>query len=328
MAEKSSEKKRRHLTKEEQREIANTLHWAVINEMLKASDWDCDNIAFQGGTSLHFVWKSPRFSDDLDFLLDRNLADELPKIMKKVQKKIQEYFSSRWPGCDIEVRDKTREGNKLSWFQFSFANEKTYFEKVHTKVEFWKVSPEILKQYGNTLRHVNMPQTFAHVVTLAIPAAEREWIYHDKIHAIADRGFVKWRDVFDLWWLRTQSESETGVGLRKPTDHADFMAKSAVVNAMYDSTPEGMVPGLRKFIDIPDVDLIKKAQDEMYKYLPDEIWKRMWPGQFDEIITFVKSELTHIAKLIENNEPILVKPENKTRPARKKPAKTAAPSPV
>lgn len=28
----------------------------------------CDRIAFHGGTSLHFSWRSPRRSEDLDFL--------------------------------------------------------------------------------------------------------------------------------------------------------------------------------------------------------------------------------------------------------------------
>jgi predicted nucleotidyltransferase component of viral defense system len=294
--------KRRHLTKEDQRVIANTLHWAVISEMMKVSEWGCEDIAFQGGTSLHLVWKSPRFSDDLDFLLNDQHVSGLGKIMEKVRKKIQEHFALHWPGCTIDVADKRKDTARLAWFQFSFSDEDKFFEKVHTKVEFWPVNKHLLKAYGHNLQHASSGnQMLAHIMTLAIPAADREWIYHDKIHAIADRGFVKWRDIFDLWWLRTQSESENGKGLPQPDHSPEFMVKSNVVNAMYNSTAPNMIPGLKKFMEEnPEDVLLKKAENEMFKYLPDNMWNAMWPDQFKHIISFVRKEIEHTLFLLEN----------------------------
>ena len=66
---------RRPLNPTESREIADTLHRLVLMELVEAGDWSCKNMAFQGGTSLHLVYDSPRFSEDLDFLLANTFED-------------------------------------------------------------------------------------------------------------------------------------------------------------------------------------------------------------------------------------------------------------
>lgn len=61
-----------------------------------------EQIAFHGGTSLHFSWRSPRLSEDLDFLIARSAAD-LGSIIELAGKKVAEAF--RFRKSEVHGRD-------------------------------------------------------------------------------------------------------------------------------------------------------------------------------------------------------------------------------
>jgi len=66
-----------------------------------------EQIAFHGGTSLHFSWRSPRLSEDLDFLIAQSAAD-LGTIVELAGQKVAEAFRSEDPQFTIEIQDRTR----------------------------------------------------------------------------------------------------------------------------------------------------------------------------------------------------------------------------
>lgn len=49
------------------------IHALYLEALMSQTDWSLKDIAFQGGTSLRFSWKSIRFSEDLDFLLSKSV---------------------------------------------------------------------------------------------------------------------------------------------------------------------------------------------------------------------------------------------------------------
>lgn len=99
---------RRPLTQTESRDIADTLHRLVLMELIEAGDWSCKNMAFQGGTSLHLVWDSPRYSEDLDFVLAENEEEHLAHSMQKVRRKVQSWMAGKYPECKVEIKDRRK----------------------------------------------------------------------------------------------------------------------------------------------------------------------------------------------------------------------------
>ena len=75
-------------TANESREITEFLHLNIIERLLQESSWVYKDIVFQGGTSLHLAWRSPRFSEDLDFLLSEDRENEIVKILSRTAKKL------------------------------------------------------------------------------------------------------------------------------------------------------------------------------------------------------------------------------------------------
>ena len=299
---------RRHIDQSEHREISELFHHLILESLLESGDWTCKNIAFQGGTSLHLVWKSPRWSEDLDFIISNTERDSLERILNKVQKYVEAQCRARWPDCSVRLKGTVKPDNKLSNFDLIWS-EPGILESVRTKVEFFAVDPELVKNYNPQLMDMRSNGVIASV-DCSVPAAQREWIYHDKLHAIADRKFVKWRDLFDIWWLRNQSVDKGERGLYKPWEAEDFLYKSRIVNSMYASNPESMIPGFEKFLSIPPEELVKSAERDLKEWLPERMWKLMWPTQITEIVAFVRSDIQAVLDLLSNRVPDVENEQN------------------
>jgi len=291
---------RKPLTHTEHRNIADTLHRLVIMELIEAGDWSCKNMAFQGGTSLHLVWESPRYSEDLDFIIAETAEEYLAPSMQKVKRKVQSWMSGKYPECKIEVKDRRREDNAVKKFDVVWS-EPSMMGTVMVRVEFYTVEQELVQLYEPVLRQVDSEKIVRLHAT--IPAAQREWIYHDKLHAISDRPFLKWRDLFDVWWLRTQSKGSTGRGLTPPWEDKEFWHRATIVNAMYHSTPQGMIPGLKKFLKIPVAEVVAAADKDLAPFLPPKLWERLKnDSQVEKIVLFVRNDMERVLNTIEQGE--------------------------
>ena len=291
---------RRPITQTESRDIADTLHRLVLMELVEAGDWSCKNMAFQGGTSLHLVWESPRYSEDLDFVVASNEEEHLAPSMQKVRRKVQSWMGGRYPECKIEVKDRRKPDNAVKKFDVVWSDP-SILGTVMVRVEFYAIEQDLIHAYDPVLRQVDSEKIVRLHAT--IPVAQREWIYHDKMHAIADRPFLKWRDLFDVWWLRTQSKGHTGRGLTPPWEDAEFWTKAKVVNAMYHGTPEGLLPGLKKFMVTPSAQMILAADKDLAPFLPPKLWERLKKDNVvEKIVQFVKDDVTAVMDTIQRTE--------------------------
>src|SRR5271170_1129903 len=93
-----------------------------------------EQIAFHGGTSLHFSWRSPRLSEDLDFLVARDAAD-INAIVERAGKKVAEVFESEDPQFEIEIKLKSRHQEKMISYDLRVSHV-AYLGKALIKVEF------------------------------------------------------------------------------------------------------------------------------------------------------------------------------------------------
>ena len=216
--------KRRHLTWEEALSAAEALQVALLDGISRARRWGRAELVFQGGTSLHLAYGSPRASEDLDFIVtsDKGLNAVMNSALTHTKAYVRQAMGSE---AELEIKARavdpeTGENKNPRIYRVSF-RAPAFLESVKVKVEFWVADPNAAASYDSEVRIARLSQEaqMRRPIRLAIsqaiiPTAQLSEIYADKIHAIAGREYLKHRDVFDLWWLDQQGATLQGDALR------------------------------------------------------------------------------------------------------------------
>lgn len=216
-------KARRHLTSDEALAAAEALHVALLDGIARARRWARSELAFQGGTSLHLAYGSPRASEDLDFIVASDKG--LDAVMRSAIGHAR-AFVRQAVGPDAELELKARQADPASGEPrnpriFTVAlRSPEFLESVKVRVEFWVATPAAAADYATEVRPARISQAalMHRPVRLAIsqailPTARLSEIFADKIHAVAGREYLKYRDIFDLWWLEQQGAALEGDAL-------------------------------------------------------------------------------------------------------------------
>jgi hypothetical protein len=138
------------LTPEIASEWAQRAQLFVLDALMVESTWAAGQIAFYGGTSLHLSWRSPRFSEDLDFLIDRQAAD-IDQVMARVASRLKERFVDEDPRFKVDIRNKTRDGERMPAFHVLVEHE-GFMGKSMVKADFWRVDIDYLAKYPAALK--------------------------------------------------------------------------------------------------------------------------------------------------------------------------------
>jgi predicted nucleotidyltransferase component of viral defense system len=283
---------RRPLTPELASKWAASAQYQFLDALMADPQIQYEQIAFHGGTSLHFSWRSPRLSEDLDFLIARSAAD-LGTIVELAGQKVAEAFRSENPQFTVEIQDRTRHEERMISYDLRVAHE-AYLGKALIKVEFWRVSPEYLAQYPVELRSPIQPGQMVSRISNPVPAATLETAYCDKLTALATRPNLKWRDVYDLWWIGTQTEARLDLSL---------VTRQFLHNVSAYRTIDGLSPAqaLRKFLENDPTEVLKKADPDLRRWLPTVLWDKMHPRVTGEMVEYVRGALESVADAIEKN---------------------------
>jgi predicted nucleotidyltransferase component of viral defense system len=271
---------------------AASAQYHFLDALMADSQLQYEQIAFHGGTSLHFSWRSPRLSEDLDFLIARNAAD-LTAIVERAGQKVAETFRSEDPQFAIEIRDRTRQEERMISYDIRVAHA-TYLGKALIKVEFWRVSPEYLAQYPVELRSPIQPGEMVSRISNPVPAATLATAYSDKLTALATRPYLKWRDIYDLWWIGTQTDARLDLS---------SVTRQFLHNVSAYRTIDGLPPAqaLRKFLENDPAEVLEKADPDLRRWLPKALWDKMHPRVTAEMVEYVRGALKSVADAIEKN---------------------------
>jgi len=139
-------------------------------------------LIFKGGTALRLTYGSPRFSEDLDFSLTK---DVLKGKFSSLISKIIAHFSEL-SLIDLEERDFTYLSEikvTQNYLPFPF----------RIKIE---ISKRAIKDYQWELKLLSSP---AAVIQAMAQVATLEQIYKDKLACL--KGRAKPKDLFDLWYV-------------------------------------------------------------------------------------------------------------------------------
>jgi len=154
-------------------------------------------LAFQGGTALRLLFHLPRFSEDLDFALERQ---PLQYDLRKFLATIESDLASEAYNVEIKLSDRHIVHSAFVRFrglyhQLNISPYKTQALAIKLEID---TNPPAKAQLDTTLvqRHV----------TVHLQHHNRASLYAGKLYAILQRQYAKGRDWYDLYWYLRQKE--------------------------------------------------------------------------------------------------------------------------
>ena len=148
-------------------------------------------LAFHGGTALRFLHRIPRYSEDLDFTLERpNRGFDFRGLLQKVQ----DEFHAEGYAVELRIKDKKTVLSAFVRFRgllFELKLSPRKEEVLAIKLEV-DTNPPAGAELETTL--------IRRFVTLQLQHHDRASLLAGKCHAVLQRTYTKGRDLFDLLW--------------------------------------------------------------------------------------------------------------------------------
>lgn len=271
---------RRPITPEEKHLWAEMAQLLLLEALSESSGWSSKDLIFHGGTALHLAWSSPRFSEDLDFLMNRDLLATMGDTMRGAVERMQRHILRLDAGLKVELKDKS--SSRMGRFTIALSKVGV-IGKAIVKSEFWGVNDEYLAQYKMSQRVPIMPESMTANGMLVrlhcpLPTATMDSIFVDKLVAMANRPYTKWRDIFDLWWISQNREfvqPDDEVLAQRVRDYAsayrtDPNSDGHEERAVEEASIEALAWRLRSYASrINTEEQILLAEEELRRFLVD-----------------------------------------------------------
>ena len=156
--------------------------------------------AFVGGTALRFLFRMPRYLEDLDFSLVKGVGEHgFVHFMHKVNA----AFESEGYAADIKIRD--REAVKSAFIKF----RGLLFELGLSPRQDQSLSIRVEIDTNPPAGATTTTTIIRRFVTLNLLHHDRSSLLSGKLHAVFSRAYLKGRDLYDLaWYLAERSWPE------------------------------------------------------------------------------------------------------------------------
>ena len=154
-------------------------------------------LAFHGGTALRFLYRVPRWSEDLGFALERN-SDQYD--FRAYLRSVESTFRSEGYALSIKVSDQKVVDSAFIRFPgllFELGLSPHLSQVLAVKVEVDTRPPAGAGLETTMVRR--------HVI-LHLQHHDRPSLLAGKLHAILQRNYVKGRDFYDLFWYLTDPD--------------------------------------------------------------------------------------------------------------------------
>jgi len=269
---------------------AQAAHALFLDSLMREVKWKPGEMAFHGGTSLHLSWRSPRYSEDLDFLLSRT-AKDVNQVVAKATKHVESKFRRFDPEFTVQLKDRTKNEDRMQVFNLSVSHPRIVGNAM-VKVDFWKTEDGYLNNYPTELKTPFALGDLSGIISYPVPAAKLTTAYADKLVAFATRPHLKWRDIYDLWWIGTQTNTD----LDREQICMQFQHNISAYTPL-----NGLAPhkALLEFLKIDRQLIINKADPDLKLWLPDALWNVIYPDGVNQMVDYVRAELQTLHDEIE-----------------------------
>jgi hypothetical protein len=148
-------------------------------------------LAFQGGTALRFLYAMPRYSEDLDFALERPVTGyDFRAYLRAAQVEFEKE------GYEVRVRVNDKKIVNAAFVRFSHLLYELGLSPHRDEVLAVKVDVDTKPPTGAGLDTTIVRRH----VTLRLQHHDRASLLAGKLHTIFQRRYVKGRDIYDLMW--------------------------------------------------------------------------------------------------------------------------------
>lgn len=148
-------------------------------------------LAFHGGTALRFLFAIPRFSEDLDFALERPESGyDFRAYLRTIQSDLVKE------GYEIEIRLKDQKTVNSAFVRFNHLLYELSLSAHRDEVLAVKIEVDTQPPTGAGLDTTIIRRH----VTLRLQHHDRASLLAGKLHAIFQRRYAKGRDLYDLMW--------------------------------------------------------------------------------------------------------------------------------
>lgn len=222
-----------------------------------------DALTFQGGTCLRLCQGSPRFSEDLDFVGDRDFKHE---DFTRIKECIEEYVSRRYR-LDVtvkaprELRDDPRYADvRVDKWQVAVvtAPMRPDVPKQRIKLEIANIPAYTREAHAIQINYPFLPDGYS---DLLLVTESNDEIMADKLVSLVNtKKYVRHRDIWDLQWLKQQGAILNLDLLQRKL--ADYSVKG------YSAKARGMIERLPSIISGTDF------HAEMTRFLPTDTLAR------------------------------------------------------
>ncbi len=153
-------------------------------------------LAFHGGTALRFLYQLPRYSEDLDFALERQRKQY---DFRGYLEAIRRDLTTDTYAVEIKVND--RKVVNSAFVRFRGLLYQLGITPHHDEIMAIKLEVDTNPPPG-ALLDVTLVQ---HHVDVQLQHYDQASLLAGKLHAILQRDYVKGRDWYDLYWYLRQS---------------------------------------------------------------------------------------------------------------------------
>ncbi len=160
---------------------------------------------FQGGTCLRIFYGLNRFSEDLDFILQKPAPDfQLKNYLRHLTDELSAY------GYNIEITDREKADSTI---KKAFLKDGSLGKVIHLRHSKQTGTPAKIKiklevdtnpplGSGYELQYLDFP------FVSAVAVQDKPSLFAGKIHALLCRNYIKGRDWYDFIWYTSQ-----GIGI-------------------------------------------------------------------------------------------------------------------
>jgi predicted nucleotidyltransferase component of viral defense system len=154
-------------------------------------------LAFHGGTALRILYQLPRYSEDLDFALERQPEQyDFRKYLTTIQRDMTAET------YDVEVKLNERRIVHSAFIRFRGLLHQLGISPHKSEVLAIKLEID-----SNPPLNAGLDTTFVqHHVAVHLQHHDQASLLAGKLHAILQREYVKGRDWYDLYWYLNQPQ--------------------------------------------------------------------------------------------------------------------------
>jgi predicted nucleotidyltransferase component of viral defense system len=248
-----------------------------------------DQLIFQGGTALRWVYGGQRASEDLDFVSAMS-PHELRKLLNHALPQTRHLALSQFSMGDLE--EKPRHTSPGCFRTFILFSPNIQREKINVRIEVEEIQSHRLPAQRR-IPMMDCPQVF-HVMkegVLTLPFSSSilvvetpEEILGDKLRALYERPYLKGRDLYDLWFLHSM------LGVQTHLEELDRKLKSYV-------RPFRVARRATFFQQKESKkELLEALKTDLRRFLPSSVYKVLETSTFAPIFQSMEEILSPLIK--------------------------------